>query len=709
MEGRNIPRIHMPSMMLLASLLLALAIHVSHPIHGVDAARIEDVEYPSKVYDGEAARITFKVGNPSIKASGDAPPRFFLRVYLDGGLVRDELPESWECPEGRYVERVVETPPLRGPGDHAVRGELYWLNQSIAVLQDVKTLEIKAVKLRIVDFSQSISQVTLGGSQPLRFQVQFANGGNDVMYDAYLKAVGPPGVKVTPDKAYVGDIPIGESAGATLELSIEPPVTQGYVEISYEVSYKDFKGGLHAEEFKMGLSISKAPSSIQLILEGGGEVAYGSEVALKARLTGLGEAPLPGEPVEFYIDNRSVGVGITDDKGETSIKVGFILDAGIHEVKASYGGSSVYAPSSTAKSLRVSQAAAQLSLSISSPTVRVGDEAVAYVKLTDEGGSPIRGAEILLYCGEELIGRGFTDDAGEAEIPIRLDSSGYKPLRAVYNGDVNHKGVERVGHIEAKPLQTLLRIQAPSQVWKGEKITYRIALTDELGRPVGDAPVNVEVSARNMPIARLSLKTDIHGTVEGVFNATMGGQLKISASYMGDQRHAPAGSSHTLTVMESSIIALVAVPVVGALGGITAALLSRRGAFSNLRGGLSRGIRGRPVGEKPIEIGKAAAKNCASCGRLIPSGAAFCDWCGSPQAAPYTAEEPAPPSPQPQEPQVVPEGVSGGELDQRVLSYIAEHGGEISLSRASADLGLSREELLAVIDRLRRSGRLEPA
>ncbi|MEM2123278.1 MAG: Ig-like domain repeat protein, partial [Candidatus Bathyarchaeia archaeon] len=549
--------------MLLTSLLSALSIYAPHPARGVDNARIEDVGYPNKVYDGEVARLIYRIGNPSITAI-DGFPRFFLRLYLDGSLMEDELPKSWECPKGESRERVIDTPPLHGPRDHVIRGELYWLNQSIAILQDVRTIEIKAVKLQVVDFSQSISEVTLGGSQPLKFQVQFSNGGNDVIYDATLIVAGPPGVEVNPKRASVGDIPIGESAEINLELSTEPPISQGYVEVSYEISYKDFKGNPHMEEFRVGLSILKASSNLQLIIDRGEEIVYTSEVTLRAHLTGLGGRALPREPVEFYIDNRSVGVSITDDKGEAVIKVDSTLEVGIHEVKALYRGSSNYDPSSMAKSLRVLPATTHLSLVVSSSTIRVGEETVVYVKLIDDQGLPIQNAEILLYCEEALIARGLTNSTGEAEIPIVLDSSGFKSIKAVYNGDVNHRGVEKVEQINAKPLQTLLRIQAPSQAWKGDRVTYRISLTDELGEPIRYALMSVEISAKNLPVVRLSLKTDDSGTAVGIFNATVGGQLRISANYGGDQRYAPAEASHSLTVMDSSIIALMVVPVTGA-------------------------------------------------------------------------------------------------------------------------------------------------
>lgn len=45
--------------------------------------------------------------------------------------------------------------------------------------------------------------------------------------------------------------------------------------------------------------------------------------------------------------------------------------------------------------------------------------------------------------------------------------------------------------------------------------------------------------------------------------------------------------------------------------------------------------------------------------------------------------------------------------DKMVFDYIQDHGGEISISRASKDLGLSEKELKSIIKRLKRKGRLE--
>jgi DNA-binding MarR family transcriptional regulator len=45
-------------------------------------------------------------------------------------------------------------------------------------------------------------------------------------------------------------------------------------------------------------------------------------------------------------------------------------------------------------------------------------------------------------------------------------------------------------------------------------------------------------------------------------------------------------------------------------------------------------------------------------------------------------------------------------LDDRVYNYIAEHGGEVSLSQAAEELGITVHDLNAAIDRLKNQGRL---
>jgi hypothetical protein len=78
----------------------------------------------------------------------------------------------------------------------------------------------------------------------------------------------------------------------------------------------------------------------------------------------------------------------------------------------------------------------------------------------------------------------------------------------------------------------------------------------------------------------------------------------------------------------------------------------------------------------------AATQICRACGALVPKGA-YCEKCGAPMQA-FTALS----------------------LDDKVYDYIVKHEGVISLSTASAELGIPVEELKKMTARLKEEGRL---
>jgi len=105
-------------------------------------------------------------------------------------------------------------------------------------------------------------------------------------------------------------------------------------------------------------------------------------------------------------------------------------------------------------------------------------------------------------------------------------------------------------------------------------------------------------------------------------------------------------------------------------------LARRRGAFD----------RARPMLNPPASVGAPTApvgmQICSTCGNLVPKGT-FCEKCGAPMEAPMV-----PP------------------LDDKVYDYIVKHEGVISLSTASAELGIPIEELKTITSRLKNQGRL---
>lgn len=119
-------------------------------------------------------------------------------------------------------------------------------------------------------------------------------------------------------------------------------------------------------------------------------------------------------------------------------------------------------------------------------------------------------------------------------------------------------------------------------------------------------------------------------------------------------------------------------------GGLAIASLAVAIALAYRRGTLNRGGPVyQPSKPKRADTLAIATQVCGNCGNPVIKGAVFCEKCGAPM-----------------EPTRVPS------LDDKVYDYVVKHEGVISLSTASADLGISGEELKEITERLKKQGRL---
>ncbi len=126
-------------------------------------------------------------------------------------------------------------------------------------------------------------------------------------------------------------------------------------------------------------------------------------------------------------------------------------------------------------------------------------------------------------------------------------------------------------------------------------------------------------------------------------------------------------------------------------GGLAVAVLAGTIVLAHRRGILKRErTTFRPMKPGSMAAGTIAMQVCSNCGNRAPIGATFCQKCGASLQGPsLTPIAPAVPS-----------------LDDKVYDYIAKHEGVISLSAASADLGIPVEELKEITERLKKQGRL---
>ena len=120
-------------------------------------------------------------------------------------------------------------------------------------------------------------------------------------------------------------------------------------------------------------------------------------------------------------------------------------------------------------------------------------------------------------------------------------------------------------------------------------------------------------------------------------------------------------------------------------GGIAAVAVAVAFVLARRRGALDRAPplpSPSPPTSVAVPTAPVAMQVCNNCGNLVPKGT-FCEKCGAPM------EAPAVPS-----------------LDDKVYDYIVKHEGVISLSTASAELGIPVEELKTIASRLKNQGRL---
>jgi len=119
-------------------------------------------------------------------------------------------------------------------------------------------------------------------------------------------------------------------------------------------------------------------------------------------------------------------------------------------------------------------------------------------------------------------------------------------------------------------------------------------------------------------------------------------------------------------------------------------VVKRPSWFGRLASSVRSSFKGRKVRLPTVPPAPSTAwVICQKCGAGVPTCAEYCQTCGATLAQVRVVET-----------------TDTETLDERVYDYIVKRGGEISLSRASKDLGLSVDEIRRSTERLRKKGRL---
>lgn len=236
----------------------------------------------------------------------------------------------------------------------------------------------------------------------------------------------------------------------------------------------------------------------------------GSPVTLRARLANQG-AGLAGQPVAFVIDANGDGTYDTDAEPTATATTGsdgwaeytLTLDAPARDIsfRATFGGGSGYEgcdPEVGSLAVRLLSV-----VTAEQATGIAGREMTLRAQLTDEGGQPLAGKDVVLTIDldeddvvdpDEQSASAMTDVDGWASVPMTPTvQAGYLKLMATFAGDSTYLAS---GDSTSLRLQYGALLQAePATATAGTSVTLRAKLADLDGLPIGGKMVGFDIDA----------------------------------------------------------------------------------------------------------------------------------------------------------------------------------------------------------------------
>jgi ribosomal protein L40E len=653
-------------------LTLSILLSFSIQAQSFKEAFLKDVQFNPKVYDGEPISINVTVRNIGVNpASGE--PKFFLTVFADNNLVHDEASQPWVCPINNEASRKIIVSNLKGPKEYLMRIELYWLNESIAIQEDIYQFKIIVVRLFIEDWGFSISEVQAGAENFSELKISFKNGGNDYMLNASIKVSEYSSLIVTPSFKSLGSLKPKEKLEASFLVLAPLEVELGIHQLTFQVSYFDFKGLPHIEAFNVEVKIVKLKAKIEVYTPL--TVKYKSAAVLTVKLKDGNNNPVANAPLNFYLNSKFLGVNSTNNNGEAFLIFNADFKAGTYEVKVEYPGSKLLEASTASANLTIDKALTKIIIVEAPEAGKVDKEALIKIKLIDEYNNSISKASVNLYIDSQML-KSLTNDFGEAEFNYKPLNKGKTQLKALYEGDESYSSSYALSVIMIEPIKTRLDLIAQPFI-QGNQIKVKAMLKDEFNNPVPNASLIFTFLMNEKPIYKESILTNNNGEAFSTCKFYSTGFIKVNVEFQGSEKFSESSAS-------TSIYPLTAIVFIAILTStatvVTLVIYAKK---FNLLGKLEKIIK-----EKASLSSFKTEKNiCIRCGVEIPKGAFYCNKCGANQF-PYAS--------------------TLSDLDKKVLDYIASHGGSISINKAVEDLGLTRESLLEAVERLKKAGKLEP-
>jgi sugar lactone lactonase YvrE len=255
--------------------------------------------------------------------------------------------------------------------------------------------------------------------------------------------------------------------------------------------------------------------------------------------------------VTFSDGSAPLGTAAVNASGQATLAVSS-LNAGNHQLTASYGGSTIYASSSSsALAEQVLATATTTTISTSAQTVLAGEPVTWTIAVTSSTGTPT--GVVVIESGGTNIGQVTLNAQGTASLTLSSLTPGPHTLTAIYQGTTNYTGST------STPLQETISLATTTVTLSGPGAPVDagtlVALSSTLSTN-GVTPTGTISLRDNGAVVSTQTVNSQTMSAGGTFNfstSSLGlGSNILTVSYSGDDDNAPAISPSITVIVQQA-------------------------------------------------------------------------------------------------------------------------------------------------------------
>ncbi|AWX32214.1 carboxypeptidase regulatory-like domain-containing protein [Methanosphaera sp. BMS] len=264
--------------------------------------------------------------------------------------------------------------------------------------------------------------------------------------------------------------------------------------------------------------------------------------------------PVAGAPVTVKVGDKTY-TGNTGEDGKFTIPV-TPETSGSQPVQVSVGQTATTKPANKTSTANVGQQDAKATVDPITDA-KVGKEVPVTGKVTDEQGNPVAGAPVNVTVDGKTY-TGTTDEDGNYNIPVTPTKSGSLPVNVNVGATNQTKAAKANTTAKVTKQDPTVTVNPINGAEAGKSVPVTGSVTDEEGKPVANAPVNVTVDGKTY-----TGTTDKDGKFSIPVTPTKSGTLPVNVN-VGATNNTNAAKANTTAKVTKQDPTVTVDPVTGA-------------------------------------------------------------------------------------------------------------------------------------------------